>query len=87
MKATFLYAAAAAVALTMSAAVQAQDTQMAPDSGAAQQQTTQSNSMSDMSYGGTMSTSKASGSSRDAWTPSTNQACVIGLSCNIYSGQ
>jgi hypothetical protein len=87
MKATFIHAATAAAVLAMSAAAQAQDMQMTPEQGAAGQQSAQGNTTSDSSYGGTMSTSKASGASRDAWTSGTSQACIVGLSCNIYSGQ
>lgn len=85
MRATMLYAATAAGLLAMSALAQAQDMQMAPAQGGAMQQNAQGAS-ADSSYGGAMSTSKASGTSRDAWTPGTSQVCVAGLSCNIYTG-
>jgi hypothetical protein len=31
--------------------------------------------------------SKSGSASRDASSGGTSQACIIGLSCNIYSGQ
>ncbi|BBU31633.1 hypothetical protein BTHE68_53670 [Burkholderia sp. THE68] len=88
MKVTFLLAATAAGVFAMSALAQAQDMQMSPAQGGAAQQSAQGagSATNDSSYGGAMSTTKASGASRDAWT-STSQLCTPGLSCNIYSGQ
>ena len=88
MRATFLLAATAAGAFAMSAVAQTQDMQMTPAQGATTQQSAQSTAspVADSSYGGTMSTTKASGSSRDPWS-GTSQLCTPGLSCNIYQGQ
>ncbi|SAK67660.1 hypothetical protein AWB75_03256 [Caballeronia catudaia] len=80
MRMTLVLATTAAALFAMSAL--AQDAP-AP-SGTAQQGAV--STTTDSSYGGTMSTTKASGAARDAWT-STSQLCTPGLSCNIYSGQ
>jgi hypothetical protein len=88
MKATLLMAVAAAASVAMGAA-QAQDMQATPVQAGADQQSAQG-AMPDAatsSYGGTMSTTKASGGGRDAWIAPSGTACTTGLSCNIYQGQ
>ena len=87
MRATLVYAATAAGLLAMSAIAQAQDMQTPPAQGSVAQQSAQDSATADTSYGGTTSMSKSGSASRDAWAPGTSQACVIGLSCNIYRGQ
>jgi hypothetical protein len=88
MRTTLLLAATAAGVFAMSAVAQTQDMQMTPAQPDASQQSAQSvaSPTTDASYGGTMSTMKASGASRDAWG-SMSQLCTPGLSCNIYQGQ
>ncbi|SAK64051.1 hypothetical protein AWB83_02652 [Caballeronia ptereochthonis] len=71
----------------MSALAPAQDMQMSPAQGSATQQSAQDAATADSSYGGTTSMTRSGSASRDAWTPGTSQACIPGLSCNIYSGQ
>jgi hypothetical protein len=89
MKATLFMAAAAAGLLATSGFAQAQDMQATPNqSGAVQQDAQGAPSDSNASgYGGTMSTTKASGASRDIWSGNTSSTCTPGLSCNIYQGQ
>jgi hypothetical protein len=88
MRATFLLAATAAGVFAASAVAQTQDTQMTPAQGVAPQQSAQGTASpaADSSYGGTTSTTRASGASRDPWS-GTSQLCTPGLSCNIYQGQ
>ena len=80
MRTTLVLATTVAAVFATSAV--AQDT---PAPGGAAKQSAVSTT-TDASYGGTMSTTKASGAARDAWA-STSQLCTPGLSCNIYSGQ
>ncbi|KND58034.1 hypothetical protein BSCH_02263 [Candidatus Paraburkholderia schumanniana] len=87
MRATLLYTATAAGLFAMSAIAQAQDMQMSPAQSSATQQSAQDGAKADTSYGGATSMSKSGSASRDTWAPGTSQACVIGLSCNIYTSQ
>jgi hypothetical protein len=87
MKTALLYAATAAGFFAVSAVAQTQDMQMSPAQGSTPQQSAQAPMTTDSSYGGATSMSKSGSPSRDAWSTGTGQACVIGLSCNIYKGQ
>jgi hypothetical protein len=89
MKANFLMAVSVAGALAIGTAAHAQDTQTMPAQSTVPQQNAQSG-MSDpsaSSYGGAMSTTKASGAARDTWMNNPSTLCTPGLSCNIYQGQ
>ncbi|KND56868.1 hypothetical protein BVER_04010 [Candidatus Burkholderia verschuerenii] len=89
MKAAFLMAVSVAGVLAISTAAHAQDMQAMPDQSNAAQLNAQSGASDSnaSSYGGTMLTTKASGSVRDTWMSNPSTACTPGLSCNIYQGQ
>lgn len=86
MKTALLYAATAAGLFAVSAVAQTQDMQMSPAQGGTAQ-SAQAPTTADSSYGGATSMSKSGSPSRDAWSTGTGQACITGLSCNIYKGQ